>query len=54
MDALKHLPDPRKSRGKRHAWLKLLTILVSGLASPYQSAGAIAHWAKLHACELQL
>ena len=33
MDALKHVPDPRKCRGKRHAWLMLLTILVSGLAS---------------------
>ncbi len=53
MNALKHLPDPRKSRGKRHAWLMLLTILVSGLASGYQSARAIAHWAKLHASELQ-
>jgi len=53
MDALKHIPDPRKSRGKRHNWLMLLTILVSGLASGYQSARAIAHWAKLHASELQ-
>lgn len=53
MNALKHLPDPRKSRGKRHNWLLLLTILVSGLASGYQSARAIAHWAKLHASELQ-
>lgn len=53
MNALKHLPDPRKSRGKRHNWLMLLTILVSGLASGYQSARAIAHWAKLHASELQ-
>lgn len=53
MDALEHLPDPRKSRGKRHAWLMLLTILLSGLASGYQSARAIAHWARLHASELQ-
>jgi predicted transposase YbfD/YdcC len=53
MDALKHIPDPRKSRGKRHTWLMLLTILVSGLASGYQSARAIAHWAKLHASDLQ-
>src|SRR5262245_32602168 len=53
IDALTHLPDPRKSRGKRHTWLMLLTILVSGLASGYQSARAIAHWAKLRASELQ-
>jgi len=53
MDALKHVPDPRKCRGKRHAWLMLLTILVSGLASGYESARAIAHWAILHATELR-
>src|SRR5918912_182805 len=53
MDALTDVPDPRKRRGKRHAWLTLLTILVAGLASGYQSARAIAQWAALHADELQ-
>ncbi len=53
MDALKHVPDPRKCRGQRHRWLHLLTILVAGLASSYQSARAIAQWATLHADELR-
>src|SRR5688500_10006269 len=65
MDALADVPDPRKRRGKRHswlmasagangiAWLMLLVLLVSGLASGYQSARAIAQWIKLHADELR-
>lgn len=53
MDALKDSPDPRKRRGKRYTWLHLLTILVAGLASGYQSARAIAQWALLHADELR-
>jgi DDE_Tnp_1-associated len=53
MDALKHVPDPRKRRGQRHRWLHLLTILVAALASGYQSARAIAHWTTLHADELR-
>lgn len=53
MDALADIPDPRKRRGKRHRWHLLLVLLVGGLASGYQSARAIAHWAKLHADELR-
>jgi predicted transposase YbfD/YdcC len=53
MDALADVPDPRKRRGKRHSWLMLLVLLVSGLASGYQSARAIAQWIKLHADELR-
>jgi len=53
MDALDDVPDPRKRRGKRHSWRLLLVLLVSGLASGYQNARAIAHWAKLHADELR-
>jgi len=52
MDALTMVPDPRKARGKRYPWTLLLTIIVAGLASNYQTARAIAHWAKLHASEL--
>jgi predicted transposase YbfD/YdcC len=47
MDALKDIPDPRKPRGKRHAWPHLLLVLLAGLASGYQTARAIAHWAHL-------
>jgi len=49
---LEHVPDPRKARGKRYPWTLLLTIIVAGLASNYQTARAIAQWAKLHASEL--
>lgn len=53
MEALADVPDPRKRRGKRHTWPMLLVLLVSGLASGYLTARAIAHWAKLHAAELR-
>jgi hypothetical protein len=52
MDALKMVPDPRKARGKRYPWTLLLTIIVAGLASNYQTAHQIAQWARLHASEL--
>src|SRR5262245_7268466 len=52
LSALAHVPDPRKARGKRYPWTLLLTIIVAGLASNYQTASAIAHWASLHASEL--
>jgi predicted transposase YbfD/YdcC len=52
LSALQHVPDPRKARGKRYSWTSLLSIIVAGLASNYQTARAIAQWAKLHAREL--
>jgi predicted transposase YbfD/YdcC len=48
-EALQDVPDPRKARGKRYRWHLLLTIIVAGLASNYQTARAIAHWARLQA-----
>ena len=42
LNALQHLPDPRKACGKRYSWPLLLTLLVAGLASNYQTARAIA------------
>jgi hypothetical protein len=51
MDVLAAIPDPRKPRGKRHVWLRLLTVLVAGLASGDQGAQAMAQWAKLPADE---
>jgi predicted transposase YbfD/YdcC len=53
LDAMKAVPDPRKACGKRHSWPILLSILVSGLASGFQTVRAIAHWSRLHAVELQ-
>ena len=46
--AVQAVPDPRKARGKRYAWAVLLTIIVAGLASNYQTARAIAQWVRLH------
>jgi len=51
--ALADVPDPRKARGKRYPWTLLLTIIIAGLASNYQTARAIAQWALLHASELR-
>ena len=53
MDALCAIPDPRKARGKRHAWAILLTLLAAGLASTQQTAHASAQWVKLHADQLR-
>ena len=53
MDALQMVPDPRKARGKRYPWTLLLTLIVAALASNYQTARAIAQWARLHLNELR-
>src|SRR5262245_28728860 len=53
LDALKMVPDPRKARGKHYPWTLLLTLIVAGLASNYQTAHAIAQWARLHLAELR-
>lgn len=46
--AVQAVPDPRKARGKRYSWALLLTVLIAGLASNYQTARAIADWVRLH------
>lgn len=51
--AVAAIPDPRKARGKRYPWALLLTILVAGLASNYQTARAIADWVRLTVAEWQ-
>ena len=53
LQALQNVPDPRKARGKRYRWHVLLTIIVAALASNFQSARAIAQWARLHADALR-
>lgn len=53
MDVLAAVPDPRKARGKRYAWVLLLTLLAAGLASGQQTAHAITQWVKLHATALR-
>lgn len=44
--------DPRKRRGKRHAWTFIWTIIATALLSEQRTPHAIAHWAQLHAEEL--
>lgn len=51
--AVQTVPDPRKARGKRYSWVVLLSVLVAGLASNYQTARAIADWVRLHVAEWQ-
>jgi predicted transposase YbfD/YdcC len=52
MEVVRHLPDPRKARGKRHDWVLLLTLIVSALVSGMQNGRAIAQWVQEHAEEL--
>ncbi len=46
------LPDPRKPRGKRHAWSFLWTLICTALLCEQRTPHAIAHWAQLHAHDL--
>ena len=50
--ALADVPDPRKARGKRHAWPLLLTLIGAALASGQQGMRAIGQWVAEHAEEL--
>lgn len=51
--AVQAVPDPRKPRGKRYSWALLLTILLAGLASNYQTGRAIAQWVQLRFADWQ-
>ncbi len=50
--ALQAVPDPRKARGKRHAWSLILTLIVAALASGQKNVRAIAQWTVEHATEI--
>lgn len=52
-EALSVIPDPRHARGKRHAWLFLLTLIAAALTSGQKTVTAIADWVRLHADELR-
>lgn len=52
-EALSAIPDPRHARGKRHAWLFLLTLIAAALTSGQKTVNAIADWVRLHADELR-
>jgi predicted transposase YbfD/YdcC len=46
VDVLKHLPDPRKRKGRRHRWLTLLCLIAAALASAQRTPRAIARWVR--------
>ncbi|HET8631352.1 MAG TPA: ISAs1 family transposase [Thermomicrobiales bacterium] len=50
--ALREVPDPRRARGRRHAWDLILTVLAGALASGQRSVRAIGQWADERAEEL--
>jgi len=47
-DALRHVPDPCKARGKQLVWTLFLTLIAAALASGQQSGRAIAQWVAEH------
>jgi predicted transposase YbfD/YdcC len=52
LQALAHVADPRKARGKQHEWRIVLAVLCAAVASGQRSVRAIAQWAKEHETEL--
>jgi DDE family transposase len=48
---LAQVPDPRKRRGRRHAWPLLWTLICTALLSEHRTPHAIAHWVQFHADE---
>jgi hypothetical protein len=52
MDALTDLPDPRKRRGRRHAWHVILTLSSAALSAGCRTPPAIGQWIHLHAAAL--
>jgi len=48
VDVFKHLPDPRKRKGRRHRLLTLLCLIAAALASAQRSPRAIARWVHTH------
>ena len=51
-EALRDVPDPRKARGKRHAWPLILTLLGAALLSGQRNVRAIGQWVEERAEEL--
>jgi predicted transposase YbfD/YdcC len=53
VDALRAVPDPRKARGKRHAWPVVLTLIGAALLSGQQGVRAIGQWVRERAEDLR-
>ena len=52
VDALRDVPDPRKARGKRHAWPLVLTLIGAALLSGQRNVRGIGQWVGERAAEL--
>jgi hypothetical protein len=53
LEALTDVPDPRKARGQRSAWVLLLTLISAALASGHRTAHAMADGVRLHTADLR-
>jgi predicted transposase YbfD/YdcC len=47
------VPDPRKARGKRHAWGLIMTLIAAALVAGQRNGRAIGQWVGEHAAELR-
>ncbi len=52
LEALAHVPDPRKAKGKEHEWRVVMAVLCAAVAGGQRSVRGIAQWAKEHEAEL--
>ncbi len=52
MEVLADVPDPRQRRGKRHAWVVLLTLISAALVCQHRTGRAMGQWVEEHAQEL--
>src|SRR5712692_6912210 len=52
MTALGEVPDPRHSRGRRHAWPLILTLISAALLSGHRNVRALGQWVEERAEEL--
>jgi predicted transposase YbfD/YdcC len=52
VEALAAVPDPRKARGQRHPWRRVLTLVSAALASGNQTPHAIGQWVGEHQDDL--
>jgi predicted transposase YbfD/YdcC len=53
VDAVTAVADPRKARGKRHAWAVILAVITAALVCGHRNGRAIGQWVEEHAAELR-
>ncbi len=52
-EAIAAVPDPRKARGKRHAWTLILTLIAAALVCGQRTGRAMGQWVEAHAEEIR-